>query len=84
MYDILYLFIKNLQPIQLFIHKMSSAPITDNSPKSLLKTVDNEHEKSEKKLTVLETHGYALGKTIGSGSYATVKVCSIKKQFIKN
>nr|XP_034180183.1 testis-specific serine/threonine-protein kinase 4-like isoform X2 [Osmia lignaria] len=53
---------------------MSSAPITDNSPKSLLKTVDNEHEKTEKKLTVLETHGYALGKTIGSGSYATVKI----------
>lgn len=24
--------------------------------------------------TVLETHGYYLGKTIGSGSYATVRV----------
>lgn len=31
-------------------------------------------EKSEKKLTVLESHGYILGKTIGAGSYATVKV----------
>lgn len=30
--------------------------------------------KSERKLTVLETHGYVLGRTIGSGSYATVKV----------
>ncbi|EFN74383.1 hypothetical protein EAG_14800 [Camponotus floridanus] len=30
-------------------------------------------EKSEKKLTVLESHGYILGKTIGAGSYATVK-----------
>lgn len=30
--------------------------------------------KAEKKLTVLETHGYILGRTIGSGSYATVKV----------
>lgn len=28
----------------------------------------------EKKPTVLETHGYYLGKTIGSGSYATVRV----------
>lgn len=31
-------------------------------------------ENSEKKLTVLEAHGYILGKTIGAGSYATVKV----------
>lgn len=31
--------------------------------------------KPERKLTVLETHGYVLGRTIGSGSYATVKVC---------
>lgn len=28
----------------------------------------------ERKTTVLETHGYKLGKTIGTGSYATVKV----------
>lgn len=33
-------------------------------------------ENSEKKLTVLEAHGYILGKTIGAGSYATVKVIS--------
>ncbi|XP_063540347.1 testis-specific serine/threonine-protein kinase 3-like isoform X2 [Cydia strobilella] len=32
--------------------------------------------KPDKKLTVLETHGYILGRTIGSGSYATVKVAS--------
>ncbi|XP_063626680.1 testis-specific serine/threonine-protein kinase 3-like isoform X2 [Cydia splendana] len=32
--------------------------------------------KPERKLTVLETHGYILGRTIGSGSYATVKVAS--------
>lgn len=31
----------------------------------------------EKKPTVLESHGYYLGNTIGSGSYATVRV-SIK------
>ncbi|KAK5647421.1 hypothetical protein RI129_002313 [Pyrocoelia pectoralis] len=29
---------------------------------------------SERRLTVLESHGYYLGKTIGSGSYATVRV----------
>lgn len=28
----------------------------------------------EKKPTVLESHGYYLGNTIGSGSYATVRV----------
>lgn len=28
----------------------------------------------ERKATVLENHGYSLGKTIGTGSYATVKV----------
>ncbi|CAH2042490.1 unnamed protein product, partial [Iphiclides podalirius] len=32
--------------------------------------------KTDRKLTVLETHGYVLGRTIGSGSYATVKVAS--------
>ena len=30
--------------------------------------------KEGKKQTVLESHGYVLGKTIGSGSYATVRV----------
>lgn len=28
----------------------------------------------DKKPTVLESHGYYLGNTIGSGSYATVRV----------
>ncbi|XP_059060849.1 testis-specific serine/threonine-protein kinase 3-like [Achroia grisella] len=32
--------------------------------------------KIDRKLTVLETHGYVLGRTIGSGSYATVKVAT--------
>ncbi|XP_033174302.1 testis-specific serine/threonine-protein kinase 4 isoform X2 [Bombus impatiens] len=54
---------------------MATAPITDNSPKSLLKTVEGKNdEKLEKKLTILESHGYTLGKTIGTGSYATVKI----------
>lgn len=56
---------------------MATAPITDNSPKSLLKNEDKHDKKSEKKLTILESHGYTLGKTIGAGSYATVKVCYI-------
>lgn len=33
-----------------------------------------EKKNDDKKQTVLEKHGYALGKTIGNGSYATVKV----------
>lgn len=32
------------------------------------------NDQKDKKLTVLETHGYFLGKTIGTGSYATVRV----------
>lgn len=31
-------------------------------------------KRTEKKATVLETHGYILGKNIGQGSYAIVKV----------
>ncbi|XP_041984948.1 testis-specific serine/threonine-protein kinase 3-like isoform X2 [Aricia agestis] len=36
-------------------------------------------EVKDRKLTVLETHGYILGRTIGSGSYATVKVASSER-----
>ncbi|KAL6441294.1 hypothetical protein ACFW04_003507 [Cataglyphis niger] len=41
-----------------------------------MKSTDDkkDDEKSDKKLTVLESHGYILGKTIGAGSYATVKI----------
>ena len=31
-----------------------------------------------KKPTILETHGYRVGQTIGSGSYANVKVLVTK------
>lgn len=34
----------------------------------------------EKKPTVLESHGYYLGNTIGSGSYATVRVSIIERE----
>ncbi|XP_056646977.1 testis-specific serine/threonine-protein kinase 3-like [Diorhabda sublineata] len=33
----------------------------------------------EKKLSVLESHGYYLGKTIGTGSYATVRVAQSER-----
>ncbi|XP_054016639.1 testis-specific serine/threonine-protein kinase 3-like [Hylaeus anthracinus] len=52
---------------------MATAPIAPD--KSAIKLSEEENEKkSEKKLTVLESHGYSIGKTIGAGSYATVKV----------
>lgn len=35
---------------------------------------DGSTSTEQKKLSVLETHGYFLGKTIGTGSYATVRV----------
>ncbi|XP_011561202.2 testis-specific serine/threonine-protein kinase 3 isoform X1 [Plutella xylostella] len=37
------------------------------------------HNAADRKLTVLETHGYVLGRTIGSGSYATVKVATSER-----
>ncbi|KAI4490689.1 hypothetical protein M0804_003633 [Polistes exclamans] len=36
-------------------------------------------EMSNKKLTVLESHGYAIGNVIGVGSYATVKVAKSER-----
>lgn len=46
--------------------------------KTELKESANENEfLSEQKITVLQSHGYTLGKIIGSGSYATVKVRTI-------
>ncbi|XP_076680823.1 testis-specific serine/threonine-protein kinase 3 [Andrena cerasifolii] len=54
---------------------MATASITDGkSQKAGLKLLDDRNDEKSKKLTVLETHGYTLGKTIGAGSYATVKV----------
>ncbi|KAK0168888.1 hypothetical protein PV327_002650 [Microctonus hyperodae] len=35
-----------------------------------------EKKNNDKKQTVLEKHGYALGKTIGNGSYATVRIAN--------
>lgn len=41
-------------------------------------------KEANKKQTVLESHGYILGKTIGSGSYATVRVCLNHLVLFKN
>lgn len=38
------------------------------------KCLKDEESSLERKLTVLESHGYAVGKIIGTGSYATVKL----------
>ena len=60
------------------------APIkyTSKEQQAGMKLTDEKNcEKSEKKLTVLESHGYTLGKTIGAGSYATVKVKSTPFSF---
>ncbi|XP_071553136.1 testis-specific serine/threonine-protein kinase 3 [Temnothorax nylanderi] len=57
---------------------MATEPIIKCTSKEQLAgmrlTNEKNGEKSDKKLTVLESHGYALGKTIGAGSYATVKI----------
>lgn len=38
------------------------------------KTNKPDKEQKEPKQSVLETHGYIVGQSVGSGSYATVKV----------
>lgn len=38
---------------------------------------DRSMKPKSKKLSVLETHGYRIGRIIGAGSYATVKVNKI-------
>lgn len=62
---------------------MTSTPITQpksNIAKEVMKSpLEKSEEVIERRLTVLETHGYVLGKCIGSGSYATVKVYIIKE-----
>lgn len=65
---------------------MAMVPIikcTSKEQQAGMKLTDEKNgEKSEKKLTVLESHGYTLGKTIGAGSYATVKVKPIPFPFL--
>lgn len=67
-----------MQPKSLFSPEMATIPVIKCTSKEELAamrlTDEKNDEKSDKKLTVLESHGYILGKTIGFGSYATVKV----------
>ncbi|XP_078035845.1 testis-specific serine/threonine-protein kinase 3 [Augochlora pura] len=56
---------------------MATAPVIDN--KSPVQNDEKDDEKTGKKLTILESHGYCLGKTIGAGSYATVKVAKSER-----
>ncbi|XP_058801570.1 testis-specific serine/threonine-protein kinase 4-like [Phymastichus coffea] len=51
---------------------MASEPI--NKAKSSCHSKNQEETNVKKKLTVLESHGYILGKTVGVGTYATVKL----------
>ncbi|XP_066584442.1 testis-specific serine/threonine-protein kinase 3-like [Prorops nasuta] len=55
---------------------MTSVPIADSNenPSGSQSSPETDDEKQGRKLTVLESHGYILGKTIGAGSYATVKI----------
>lgn len=70
----------SFQSEALFTPEMATIPITkctSNEQTADMRSTDEKNgEKSDKKLTVLESHGYVLGKTIGAGSYATVKVKS--------
>lgn len=48
---------------------------TNVKPEKVEKNKSKEKKKSkDQKLSVLETHGYTVGRSVGSGSYATVKV----------
>lgn len=53
---------------------------TDSNEKSKLeKSVEKKDKRKskEQKQSVLESHGYSVGRSVGSGSYATVKVITI-------
>jgi len=48
---------------------------TNVKPEKVEKNKSKEKKKSkDQKLSVLETHGYTVGRSVGSGSVATVKV----------
>ncbi|VVC38326.1 Protein kinase domain,Protein kinase-like domain,Protein kinase, ATP binding site,Serine/threonine- [Cinara cedri] len=46
----------------------------DKSEKPEKSDKSNKEQKKQQKLSVLETHGYTVGRSVGSGSYATVKI----------
>ncbi|CAH1732095.1 testis-specific serine/threonine-protein kinase 4-like [Aphis gossypii] len=48
---------------------------TNVKPEKIEKNKSKEKKKSkDQKLSVLESHGYSVGRSVGSGSYATVKI----------
>ncbi|KAJ8681288.1 hypothetical protein QAD02_017075 [Eretmocerus hayati] len=53
---------------------MATDPANEAKPSSHNSSKKTEDEEVSKKLTVLESHGYTLGKTIGMGTYASVKI----------
>lgn len=65
---------------------MTSVPPVKTKVNEVKNLNEKYGEMTDKRLTVLETHGYAIGNVIGVGSYATVKVydsiCTYK--FYKN
>ncbi|XP_034948956.1 testis-specific serine/threonine-protein kinase 4-like isoform X2 [Chelonus insularis] len=54
---------------------------SSTSPTTSFKTAPSEKhdDQTDRKKTVLETHGYSLGKIIGNGSYATVKIAKSER-----
>ncbi|XP_043506038.1 testis-specific serine/threonine-protein kinase 4-like [Polistes fuscatus] len=59
---------------------MTSVPPVKTEVTNKVRDLDVKYgEMSNKKLTVLESHGYAIGNVIGVGSYATVKVAKSER-----
>ncbi|XP_057324712.1 testis-specific serine/threonine-protein kinase 4-like [Microplitis mediator] len=56
------------------IRESAAVDVPSTSGNNNTISFEKDDEKLERKRTVLETHGYAIGKTIGNGSYATVKI----------
>ncbi|XP_014221467.1 testis-specific serine/threonine-protein kinase 3-like [Trichogramma pretiosum] len=60
---------------------MATDPANEAQSSNCHATNEQEQDatRAEKKLTVLESHGFILGKTIGAGNYATVKIARSEK-----
>lgn len=54
--------------------RMATDPLSKGKPSNQNSSKKDEDGEGDSKLTVLESHGYTLGKTIGVGTFATVKV----------
>ncbi|OXU26538.1 hypothetical protein TSAR_014459 [Trichomalopsis sarcophagae] len=58
---------------------MATDPLSKGKQSNQNSGKKDEHGESESKLTVLENHGYTLGKTIGVGTFATVKIAKSER-----